>query len=549
MVSSASARPLFLVGFMATGKSTVGRLVAHLLGMRFIDLDERIERAASTAVRDIFTAEGEAGFRKREAAALNEVLAGPPAVVATGGGTPCFGDNLARMRSAGLVVALTASHDCWRERAAKAAAVRPLLERPQEEVQALYRDRMPWYRQSHAVVVTDGVTPEAVARRIARIAAGAGAAIATESLPQACIVATADAPYPVLIARGSLVEVGATIRRVVGSSVARIGLISDDNVAPLYGERVRAALHAVGFAVVSATVAAGEAAKNVGEFANLCNAMVAGGLDRSSAIVALGGGVVGDLAGFVAASLYRGIRCIQVPTTLLAMVDSAIGGKTGVNIAAGKNLVGAFWQPSLVLADPKVLQTLPVRERRAAYGELVKYALLDGEELYAKVDALASWIAEPALDRDAAVPVELTEVIHRAAAIKSWIVTRDEREQSGERALLNLGHTVGHAIEAATQYQRYLHGEAVALGLLAAARVSAHQTLCDADLEQRIARTLQRAGLDTKLTPWLSDEVLAYIGVDKKRSGTQLRFITMQDVGVVGSTLIEQRELLQILRC
>src|SRR5690606_2167838 len=199
----------------------------------------------------------------------------------------------------------------------------------------------------------------------------------------------------------------------------------------------------------------GETAKSLGSFGALQELLVGAGLDRTSAVVALGGGVVGDLAGFAAATLYRGVPCVQVPTTLVAMVDSAIGGKTGINLDAGKNLVGAFHQPSLVLCDPDLLATLPARERRAAFGELVKYALLDGDELMARVDALAP---AAAAESWAGAPPGLTGVIRRCAAIKAAIVACDERERGGERALLNLGHTVGHAIEAAAGYGALLHG-------------------------------------------------------------------------------------------
>jgi 3-dehydroquinate synthetase len=239
------------------------------------------------------------------------------------------------------------------------------------------------------------------------------------------------------------------------------------------------------------------------------------------------------------------------------MVDAAIGGKTGINLDTGKNLVGSFWQPAFVLADPEVLSTLPVRERRAAFGELVKYALLDGEELFGAVDQLAPALGREPASSDAAegggsepaeMPPELARVIRRCAAIKAWIVSRDECERTGERALLNLGHTVGHAIETASGYGPILHGEAVALGLLAACRVSARSGLCDSALETRVEKTLAKAGLDTGLDAWLgtSDEasgsppgdgVLSHIGVDKKRTGRSIDFVAIRDVG--SPTLIE----------
>jgi 3-dehydroquinate synthase len=292
--------------------------------------------------------------------------------------------------------------------------------------------------------------------------------------------------------------------------------------------------------VTRVPVPVGEPAKSIGAYAALCDQLVAAGLDRSSAVIALGGGVVGDLAGFAAATIYRGVPLVQVPTTLVAMVDSAIGGKTGINLAAGKNLVGAFWQPRLVLADPDALVTLPARERRAAFGELVKYALIDGEDLYAATEALG-----PAVARDpwAGAPPGLGTLIRRCTAIKSWIVSRDEREQSGERALLNLGHTVGHAIEAAAGYGEILHGEAVALGLLAACRVSAALELAPPALERRVADTLASGGLSTDLDPWLRPDVLERIAVDKKRTGTGIRFVALSGPGHTRLVTIEMDRL------
>lgn len=526
---------------MASGKTTVGRLAAERLGLPFIDLDDVVAEAAGRSVRDIFAEEGEAGFRRREREALGRVISGEPAVIATGGGTPSNGDSLVRMRAAGLVVALTAPMDELMARAGDGAP-RPLLDQPVEEVRALYQRRLSVYRQAHVGVRTEDTPPAAVARQVVALVAAAGA-IPDDALADAAVVALSERTYPVVVSAGALDRLGEMAQRALPGRCHGVGVISDDNVAPLYGEAAARSLKAAGFQVASATVPAGEDAKSMAVYERVTREMVDAGLDRSSAIVALGGGVVGDLAGFVASTLFRGVACLQVPTTVLAMIDSAIGGKTGINIPAGKNLVGSFWQPAFVLADPEVIQTLPVRERRAAVGELVKYALLDGEELYAAVDEVA-----PALGAVGPPPPGLTDVIRRCAAIKSWIVTRDEREQTGERARLNLGHTVGHAIEAAAGYGTLLHGEAVALGLVASCRVSAHLGLCDAALEQRVAATLRRAGLDADITPWLRDDVLARIGVDKKRTGTRIRFVTLGGVGDPGLTELDVVELLRILR-
>jgi shikimate kinase/3-dehydroquinate synthase len=532
--------PIFLAGFMAAGKTTVGRLLAARLGVPFVDLDDVVTAAAGAPVREIFAVRGEAEFRRLESEALASVL-DRDAVIATGGGTPCHAGNLAAMRARGLVVALAVSLDTATRRIGDPTS-RPLLARPREEIERLHRDRLPMYRQAHAVIATDGKTPDEVAGEVAEVAARAGAL--GDLLPDSILVALGPRTCPIAIRAGSLERLGSLTRDALGPRVEQVALVADSTVDALHGDAAARALAAAGLHVVQAVVPAGETAKSVDSFAALQGTLVEAGLDRSSAVVALGGGVVGDLAGFAAATLYRGVPCVQVPTTLVAMVDSAIGGKTGINLDAGKNLVGAFHQPRLVLADPDLLATLPGRERRAAFGELLKYALLDGEELYAEVDRLAPALAP---DDPSPPPAGLTAVIRRAAGIKAAIVSADEREQAGERALLNLGHTVGHAIEAAAGYGTLLHGEAVALGLLAACRVSAALGLADRALEERVAASLARAGLATDIATWLRPDVLARIGVDKKRTGSRIGFIAVARPGEARVVPLELVQLGEIL--
>ncbi|ACY12894.1 3-dehydroquinate synthase [Haliangium ochraceum] len=548
-------RHVFLTGFMATGKSTVGRQLAARLRRPFLDLDDAVEAEAGHTVADIFASEGEIGFRRRERAALQRIADGPAAVIATGGGAACHGDNLAQMRRSGLTIALTAPLATARARADAGERERPLLRATEAELEALYRSREPMYRQAHACVRTEDSEPALLAREIAALVARA------ETLPddaqeQASWVALREGAYPVVVAEGGSDRVGTWLRSVLGERrPSRVAVVSDDNVAPLHGERVRRAIDGADLCERPCslhTVAAGERSKRFEVLGRLVDELVAEGLDRSSLVVALGGGVVGDLAGFTAACLYRGVPVVQVPSTLLAMTDAAIGGKTGIDIAAGKNLVGAFWQPRMVVVDPALLATLPARELRAAFGELIKYGLLDGEELYARIEALADALAAAGDEPGAALSPAFTEIIRRCAAIKCWIVTRDQREQTGERALLNLGHTVGHAIEAACAYEGMLHGEAVALGLVAACRVSARLGQCADGLEERVRATVERAGLDADLDRWLrgddAERVLGFLATDKKRAGKRIGFVTIGAMGDCGITPIELAELVRILR-
>ncbi|HSN24752.1 MAG TPA: 3-dehydroquinate synthase, partial [Kofleriaceae bacterium] len=351
---------------------------------------------------------------------------------------------------------------------------------------------------------------------------------AWERLPfayrDATLVALGERTYPVVVHDGAVDK--DLVRAYAG---ARTQLITDRNVAQYAGA----------YGPDAIAIEPGEASKSFAVYEHLCEQLVARGLDRGSAIIALGGGVVGDLAGFVAATLYRGIPVVQLPTTLVAMTDAAIGGKTAVDLPAGKNLVGAFHQPRLVACGLATLATLPDRERRAGFGELWKYALLDGPELWALVDACAAWSAAGG-ER----PAELPEVIQRSIAYKAAIVGRDERELTGHRALLNLGHTIGHAIESDSGLH---HGEAVALGLVAACRVSS-ALLGTPSLEPEVTQALRRSGLPHDLGPYLRDDVLARVQVDKKRIGDKVRFVVVREVGRCETAEIAITELRRILR-
>ena len=522
---SARVAPLFLIGFMAAGKTSVGRAIAAATDRAFLDLDEVIG-AAGTPVATL-VARDEPAFRAQEAAALARVIADhPDAVIATGGGAAAHGDNLARMRAAGLVIALGVDVDEAERRArGEPATTRPLI----GAARALAARRAPIYRRAHAVVDTTGRPLADVVLDVLAVERTWRAAPHRE----ATILALGARSYPVTVTEQ--LE-PAAIRAALGNPT-KIAIITDRSVARHW----LAALAPLAAAEII-TIEPGEAQKTFATYQQICNDLIAAGLDRGSAIVALGGGVVGDLAGFVAATLYRGIPVVQVPTTIVAMTDAAIGGKTAVDVPAGKNLVGAFWQPRLVACALETLATLPARERRAGFGELWKYALLDGRELWEQVVTCAGWAAGPAATPP---PPELRTVIDRAIAYKAAIVSRDEHERSGHRALLNLGHTVGHAIESATGM---LHGEAVGLGLVAACRVSAAACGLRRDLEAEVVAALRASGLPADLDPYLTDEILTRIQVDKKRIGANLRFIVIREVGACEPMEIAVPEVRRILR-
>ncbi len=336
-------------------------------------------------------------------------------------------------------------------------------------------------------------------------------------------VAVAGGAYEVTVGEGLLAEAGARVR-ALAPAVRRVPVVTDRTVAALHLPHLLDGLAAAGLEGLPLLVPPGEAAKSFPELARLVDALLATGVSRSGLVLALGGGVVGDLAGFAAAIVKRGIPFVQIPTTLLAMVDSSVGGKTGINTAAGKNLVGAFHQPVAVWADPSLLATLPERERRAGYAEVVKYGLLGDSGFFGWLEAHG--LAALAGDRAA-----LGHAIATSVRAKAAIVARDPEERHDIRALLNLGHTFGHALEAECGYSdRLLHGEAVAIGMAQAFRFSAREGLCPPGDVARVEAHLAAAGLPVRL-PLPAGRLLAHMLHDKKKTEAGLPFILVRGIG------------------
>lgn len=330
--------------------------------------------------------------------------------------------------------------------------------------------------------------------------------------------------YDILIEAGLLARLPRLLNER-GLLAGRGLVVTDSNVGPLYGTGLADSLRSAGHEYPRSSVPSGEFSKSEACLFQLYDEALAAGLDRKSVIIALGGGVVGDLAGYAAASYMRGLRYIQVPTSLLAMVDSAVGGKTGINLPQGKNLIGAFHQPSLVLCDIGVLKTLPERELRAGMAEIIKYGIIIDEALFR--------YCEDNLDGALASDPEVIEhLVGRSCQIKAEVVRQDETE-SGLRAILNFGHTLGHAIEAVAGYGKYLHGEAISIGMVFAARLSAKVSgLPEADVG-RIEQLLDRAGLPVRAPGLGWEELRSAMGSDKKSSSGQPRFVLADAIGKV----------------
>jgi 3-dehydroquinate synthase len=345
--------------------------------------------------------------------------------------------------------------------------------------------------------------------------------------------------YSVLVDAGLLGRLGNYTRKYLPRE--RCAIISDSNVAPLLADRVRKSLASAGLQPTLITIPAGEKSKTLGQAGAICDQMITAGLDRQSFVIGLGGGVIGDISGFVAAIYHRGIPHVQIPTTLLAMVDSSIGGKSGVNTRNGKNLIGAIHHPSLVINDLDVLKTLPRREFNQGFAEIIKHAVIADAKMF---QILQCWKAGEA--------PALQQLIKRNIKIKSKIVAKDERDRTGERALLNFGHTVGHAIERAGGYRQFLHGEALSLGIIAACRISMKRAGLPPDQCDAIVGLLRRFGLPTRLPKNLPREkIFDAVKFDKKFEGGEIRFVVTPRIGAArvatNVTMEDLREAIEVL--
>ena len=330
------------------------------------------------------------------------------------------------------------------------------------------------------------------------------------------VIQAGSQKYEALVGSRLLEKIGALLAEKFRGPACAI--VSDGNVAPLFAPTVVRSLTDAGFRPGLITVPAGESSKSLRQAEKICDQMIAAGLDRSSFVVALGGGVVGDLAGFVAAIYHRGIPHVQVPTTLLAQVDSSIGGKTGVNAAAGKNLIGAFHQPALVISDVDTLATLPPREWKQGFAEMIKHAIIRDAAMFETLQHF---------DRK-----EIAALVRRNVEIKAAIVAADDRETTGERALLNFGHTVGHAIERAGEYRDFLHGEAVSLGIVAACEISTRRTGLSETARGKIVRTLEAFDLPRRLPAnFPREKIIEALQFDKKFERGAVRFVVTPAIG------------------
>ncbi len=518
-----AGRSIALVGLMGAGKTSVGRKLAARLGLPFRDSDTEIELTAGASIAQLFSRHGEQVFRDGERRAIRTVLADGPSVLATGGGAFADSGTRAAIRREAVSVWLRCGLPSLVRRVS-GSKDRPLLQGSgtAEVLQRLMTVRHPYYAEADLVVDSIDEDVDATVSEVQT------ALQAWRPPRRLSVRAQAASSYDVVIGRGLLGRAGAHLAPVLPRK--RCLVVTDETVARLYLPALMNGLAETGIEASSVVIPAGEASKSMHMYCKVVDRLLEAGPDRRTAVLAMGGGVVGDLAGFAAATVMRGLSFVQIPTTLLAQVDSSVGGKTGVNAAQGKNTVGAFHQPCLVLADTDTLRTLPGREMRAGYAELVKAGLIGDTAFFEHCErhGMAMVEGDPDLLADA--------VLH-ACAFKAAVVADDPQEERGNggRALLNLGHTFGHALEAVAGYGTLLHGEAVAAGIGMAFRLSARLGHCAGDDVERVERHLDLVGLPSGLSQLnrrlQAGPLLDYMRRDKKNRDGRLRFILVHGIG------------------
>ncbi|HZX28722.1 MAG TPA: bifunctional shikimate kinase/3-dehydroquinate synthase AroKB [Telluria sp.] len=525
-----SSGNIFLVGLMGAGKTTIGRLLARKLGKRFVDSDHEIEARTGATIPLIFEIEGEASFRRREADVIRDLTAQDGLVLATGGGAVLNAESRRLLHSRGTVIYLRASVASILARTAHDKN-RPLLQTadPRQRLEDLTAQREPLYREiAHLTIDTGRPNVQSMVQNIIQqldaISAAKAKAPGTPPMkPNATTALNVDLgerSYPILIGPDVLSAPTLLAQHVHGR---RAAIVTNSTIAPLYLERVAAPLRAAGKDVLSIVLPDGEEHKSWQSLMQVFDALLANKCDRKTTLVALGGGVVGDLTGYAAASYMRGVPFVQVPTTLLSQVDSSVGGKTGINHPLGKNMIGAFYQPVAVLADTASLTTLPDRELSAGLGEVIKHGAITDPDYFA-------WIEQNIAALRAREPAALAHAIARSCEIKAEVVRQDERE-GGLRATLNFGHTFGHAIEAGLGYGAWLHGEAVGCGMVLAADLSQRLGYIDTATVERIRRVVEAAGLPVRAPDLGVERWLELMEVDKKNEGGAIKFILLKPLG------------------
>ncbi len=518
------AGAIILTGFMGTGKSVVAELLSRRWGLMSVDTDAMIEEQVGTSIAEIFATRGEQYFRDMETETLTQLAGQRGLIISTGGGILLREDNVELLRQMGLIICLHASAETIMARTA-AGDERPLLNRPDaaREIRRLLAEREAAYQQADYHIATDEVSVEQVADGVEDVVRADPRGHLLTPGPVEIPIELGDDSYTIHIGKGLLAAVGEIV--APKQPGRRAALITDDNVEELYASVVAESLERAGWDAHLFAVPSGERSKTLATAGQLCEQLAEAGFDRSSVVFAVGGGMVGDLAGFVAAVFMRGVEFVQVPTTLLAQVDASIGGKVAVDLRQAKNLVGAFHQPRAVIVDIETLSTLADSQLQSGLGEVIKHAAIADAEMFSYLEENL----EQVMARD---PVSLKYLLARNCQIKAEVVVADPHEQ-GQRAVLNFGHTIGHAVERAAPQWQLSHGKAVAVGMIAESEVAVEKKLSEPDVVERLRRLVTHAGLQPDLSGVDAQHAWAAMSADKKLRGGRLRLPIAPQIGQV----------------
>jgi 3-dehydroquinate synthase len=506
---------IILTGFMGTGKTSVGRELGRRLGYPFIDTDNLIEEREGMPISLIFKEKGEDYFRTIERAVVKEISQKNDIVIATGGGVIKNRNNVIDLGTRGIIIWLKTEPDIILKRVLLEGGKRPLLDvaEPLNEIKTLLAEREKLYMQSDISVDTNYITPGEAAQEIME------RLVLDQEKVQ---VELQERGYEILIGRKTIRHLGL---RLIEFRPSHVAIVTNKTVFKLYKDVLQKAVSECGLKAEVFLIPDGEEYKDLLWASYLYGELLKARFDRDSLLIAFGGGVIGDITGFVASTYMRGIKFVQVPTTLLAQVDSSVGGKTGVNHPLGKNMIGTFYQPSLVLIDIDTLKTLPQKEFSTGIAEIIKYGVIYDRELF---NSLKTNIKDIIYFGDS-----LINVINRSCEIKAHVVSKDERE-SGLRAILNFGHTIGHAIETVTGYKRFLHGEAIAMGMCAASALAVKLGFFQREEADQIQSLIRLYKLPTAIPHDIEvSKILDAMRIDKKVKGGHIRFVLPESIGKV----------------
>lgn len=522
-----------LTGFSGTGKSEVGKLVSSILGWQLIDVDSEVEKRFGMKTSYIFEQFGEARFRETETEIIKDVFDETEIIMILGGGAYLTDSDRMRLLDEFFVVTLEALPTTIFDRLNINAKLNPDTERPLlkgpdvlSNIERLKTKRQSKYALTHWTVNTDHLSASEVSAEVIRSWQLLGAELdlmnKTGSEVASFVAHASSGRYDIRVRPGLISKLGKLLSEMDLSNVAYI--ISDDIVFPMYGRQAQKSLEEAGIKTHCFIVPNGEKSKTLAMASSIYEWLIRLRPERNHIVVAVGGGVVGDLAGFVASTFVRGMNFVQVPTSMAAMVDASIGGKVAVNVPEGKNMIGAFFQPRLVLVDPLVLKTLGKRELSEGWAEAIKHGLIFDEELVNVFEE--NWEELMALKGD-----KVEHVIRRSVELKAKVIRQDERELFGKRILLNYGHTIGHAIEVMTGYGSYLHGEAVSIGMSVAVRLSYKLGMIERGIVERQDRLLEKYDLPIRCPGLDMDELCENISLDKKRLDGKTRWVLLSDIG------------------